>query len=183
VSSTGKNNFQLTELSKSDSICKALSDFMNKLIIMTFILIFTFPAYAEDKQSPKAYSDEDLEQIRSYPDAVFPDSHETIEQYLIKKEQEEHEKALEDIHYKKQAIEIERICREETRYRANLQQQEDIKEEIEILRGDIAVQKYGEFPGAKIGHDQTRKRFSSQDFYINCIKESGLPLKYFGLDH
>jgi hypothetical protein len=152
---------------------------MSKLILTTLMLLLTFPVYAGDKQSPRAYTDEDLEQYSHGPDAVFPEGHETIEQYEAKKEQE---RTLEDVYYDKQAIEIDRICREEARHREDLQHQEDIKEEIEILRGNLAVQKYGAYPGVKVARDRTRERFSSQKFYYNCIKDSGIPPKYFGLD-
>jgi len=153
---------------------------MSKLIFIALMLFFTYPVYAEDKHSPKVFSDKDLEQYGHNPDATFPEGHETIEQYKAKKEQEE---ALEDAFYEKQAIEIDRICLEEARHRESLQQQEDLKEEIQILGGNLSVQKYGDYPGAKVAHDKTRKRFSRKEFYYNCIKASDIPPKYFGLDH
>jgi hypothetical protein len=154
---------------------------MKKIISFSFIfsLVIVSIAFAGE---PKVYSNEDLDSYRHNTDdskAAFPEGYETTEQYIARREKEE---ALKDAHYGKQAIEIDRICREEVRHREGLQQQEDIKEEIQILKGNLAVQRYGDYPWVKVARDQTRKRFSPQEFYYNCIKDSGIPPKYFGLD-
>ncbi len=152
---------------------------MRALIVIIFPLFFCLPAYAGE---PKVFTNEDLDRYRLSTDdskAVLPGGYETPDEFWSRKKREE---AAEQELYRKKATEVSRFCMEESRQAEVNQQQEDLKEEIQILRGNLAVQKYGDSPGVKVARDRTRKRFTREEFYYDCIKASGIPPEYFGLD-